>query len=261
MIHKNILALFGLAAQIFSHSLSAQEFEEQLVNVQQQPNPITVSIQPVLDIKLNSDKSTINGKTGVFEHCGNAVLVQGGLKLTANCLIGKKIADGSYAYIVAKGKPASLVKVIDEKQQELQVSGDSIEYKVPDQKFIILGDGELTLIQNPSPRKTPANMKINAQEIVFDDSNENSKKIVAEGSPLGIILTKSDSVKLEAKSKRLYFDSETSDLKLSEDVTANLALGQISAGVFEYNSETQISSFEKSNNEQIEIIQSKKQPK
>jgi lipopolysaccharide transport protein LptA len=227
----------------------------------QAPAIYTPTIQPpTVNITLNSDRSTLNGKTGIFEHCGNAILTQGGLKLMANCLVGKKNVDGSYAYIHAKGNPASLIRINQEKRQELEVSAENIEYNVPKKSFNIEGTAQLKLAQKQSSAKEPGYIQILAKKIIFDDKETDNKKINAEGSPLKISLVRSNNTELEATAKSLYYNSGSSDLRLSKDVIANLALGQITAGVFEYNSETQISSFEKSNNEQIEIIQSKKQP-
>ena len=73
------------------------------------------------------------------------------------------------------------------------------------------------------------------------------------------MLKKLGNIDLEAVSNQLIYNTGSSELKLAEDVIANLELGQISAGLFEYNSKTKESSFTRSSEQQIEIIQQKKQ--
>ncbi len=227
-------------------------------------------------IVLKSDHSKINGKTGVFEHCGHAILVQGNLTLTADCLVGKKSKGGAYDFIIAKGNPATLIQKKPVNQEVLFVQGNSIKYSIQSEQFHINGKANLKLSNNKSSKKSNSQQhnkaKLNQLEILADKinlinhhqlNNHNivSREVFAFGKPLYIELIKSGKTDLKATSNKLIFNTQTSNLKLFENVIANLKLGQISAGVFEYNSKTQISSFEKSPNQQVEIIQTKKSPK
>ena len=206
-------------------------------------------------IVLKSDRSRMDGKTLIFEYCGNAILTQPGLELTADCLIGKKNKDGSYESITAKGEPAFLTQINVEKNEKLAVNANLIEYKIQSQQFLILTHAQLKLTS-----KTQDSLEINADRIELDNRIEAARDISATGSPLQIELIKSGNTDLKAKSKKLHFNTKTSNLKLSEEVIANLELGQITAGIFNYNSETKVSSFDKSPGEQVKIIQTKKQP-
>ncbi len=212
-------------------------------------------------IKLNSDSSILNGRTHVFEHCGNATLTQGGMKLIADCLIGKKNKDGSYAYIKAIGSPASLIRVNKQKDEKLEAKAKSIDYLVEEHQFILTEAADLKISQEKSSTKEQGSIQVLADKITLEDAKVVNKEITATGSPLKMELIKSGESELKAEAKSLYYNVGTSDLKLSDEVTANLALGQITAGVFEYNSKTKISSFKKSSDEQIEIVQTKKQKK
>jgi len=213
------------------------------------------------DIKLNSDSSILNGRTHIFEHCGNAVLTQGGITLKANCLIGKKNSDGSYAYIKAVGSPAFLVRIDKKRDEKLEARAKSIDYLVQEKQFILTDEADFKLSQQKSLTREQGSIQVLADKITLEDTKTTNKEITATGSPLQMELIKSGESELKAQAKRLYYNIGTSDLKLSKNVVANLALGQITAGVFEYNSKTKISSFKKSSDEQIEIIQTKKQPK
>ncbi len=206
------------------------------------------------NIVLKSDRSRMDGKTLIFEYCGNAILNQPGLELTADCLIGKKNKDGSYQSITAKGNPAFLTQTNLEKQEKLVVKANLIEYKIATQQFLILENAQLKITSGQD------SLEIIADKIELDNKLESNRDIAATGSPLQIELIKSGQTDLKAKSKKLHFNTQTSHLKLSEDVIANLELGQITAGIFNYNSETKVSSFDKSPGEQVKIIQTKKQP-
>lgn len=217
--------------------------------------------QGVSDIKaqnivLKSDRSRMDGKTLIFEYCGNAVLTQPGLILTADCLIGKKNKDGSYDSITAKGEPAFLNQINLEKNEKLAVRANLIEYKIQSQRFLVQNNAQLKLTS-----KSQDSLEITADRIELDNKIEAARDIAATGAPLQIELIKSGNTDLKAKSKKLHFNTKTSNLRLSEEVVANLELGQITAGIFNYNSETKVSSFEKSPGEdkQVEIIQTKKQ--
>ncbi len=207
------------------------------------------------NIVLKSDHSKMDGKTGILEYCGNAILTQGTLTLKADCITGKR-ENGTYAFITAKGKPAILTQENVVKQEKLLVKANLIEYKVPLQQFFIIEHAKLKLTN-----KDKDSLEIDADKIVLDNSQELSRDIIASGKPLQIELMKLGKTDLKAKSRKLHFNTGTSKLKLSEDVIANLELGQITAGTFDYNSETKVSSFEKSGDEQVEIIQTKKLPK
>jgi len=205
-------------------------------------------------IGLKSDHSRLDGKTGIFEHCGNATLTQPNLTLSADCLTGKRNQNGKYEFIIAKGKPAVLTQNNPIKQESLLVKAGIIEYKVPVQQFLI--------IENASLKLTGANkdsFEIAANKIQLDNRIETNRDIVASGSPVEIQLIKAGETELKAKSKKLHFNTGTSKLNLSKNVTATLGLGQITAGNFRYNTETKVSSFEKSEGDQVEIIQTKKQ--
>jgi lipopolysaccharide transport protein LptA len=221
-------------------------------------NACVAAEKPVSDnqtnIILKSDRSRMDGKTLIFEYCGNAILTQPGLELTADCLIGKKNKDGSYQSITAKGNPAFLTQTNLEKQEKLAVKANLIEYKIATQQFLILENAQLKITSEQD------SLDISADKIELDNKLESSRDIAATGSPLQIELIKSGQTDLKAKSKKLHFNTQTSHLKLSEDVIANLELGQITAGIFNYNSETKVSSFDKSPGEQVKIIQTKKQP-
>lgn len=207
------------------------------------------------NIVLKSDRSRMDGKTLIFEYCGNAILTQPGLELTADCLIGKKNKDGSYESITAKGEPAFLTQINLEKNEKLAINANLIEYKIQSQQFLILKQARLKL-----SGKQQDSVEITADRIELDNRIEAARDISATGSPLQVELIKSGITDLKAKSKKLHFNTKTSNLKLSEDVIANLELGQITAGIFNYNNETKVSSFDKSPGEQVKIIQTKKQP-
>jgi len=206
-------------------------------------------------IQLSSDQFKIDGKTGIFEQCGHASLVQAGLTLSAECITGKQNKDGTYAYIIASGNPATLTQVNLKKQDKLIVKASRIEYRVPKEQFIISGNGELELTNQQQD-----NVIISAEKINLDNRQPLNRDIHATGKPIQIEVFKSGESDLKAKSKNLHFNTGSYNLKLSKDVVANLAQKQISAGVFNYNSKTEVSSFEKPKDKQIEIIQTKKQP-
>ncbi len=229
-------------------------FAEQIAT-NEYPNDELDQVEPQQHIVLKSDRSRMDGKTLIFEYCGNAVLTQPGLELTANCLIGKKNKDGSYQSITAKGEPAFLTQINLEKNEKLAVRANLIEYKIQSQQFLILTNAQLKLTG-----KTQDSLEITADKIELDNKIESARDISATGSPLQIELIKSGNTDLKAKSKKLHFNTKTSNLKLSEEVIANLELGQITAGIFNYNSETKVSSFDKSPGKQVKIIQTKKQP-
>ena len=211
-------------------------------------------------IRLNSDNSVLNGKTGLFEHCGNAMLTQLNITITAKCITGKRREDGSYDFIAAIGElqhPAMLIQNDLDKKEKLVVEAGIIEYKVQQKHFSVKSHANLELSNSVKD-----SLKISANSIEIDNRVEQSRIISALGSPLKMELKKLGNTDLEADSKQLYYNTGTSELKLSQDVIANLELGQISAGIFEYNGKTKESSFTRSSEEQIEIIQNKKkQPK
>lgn len=207
------------------------------------------------NIHLKSNTSRLSGMTGMFEHCGNAVLKQKNLTLEADCLIGKKNEQGGFEYIIAKGNPVRLSQFNIEKQESLNVTAKIIEYKVPSQQFLISQNAILKI-----SNRQKDSLKINAHKIKLDNKKEQNQSIEASGSLLQIELVKSGNTDLKAQSKYLKYNTGTSKLTLSKDVTAELELGKITAGIFNYNSETKESSFVRSNNEQIEIIQTKKKP-
>ena len=210
------------------------------------------------NILLKSDRSTLDGRTGMFEHCGNATLTQGGIKLSADCLVGKKNSDGTYAYIKASGSPASLVRVDKIRLEKLEAKATNIDYLIPIKQFRMFGKADLKISQQKTPQRGQGSIQVLANEITLEDAAVINKEIRSTGTPLQIELIKSGKSELKAEAKKLYYNVGSSDLMLSDNVVANLALGQITAGIFEYNSKTKISSFKKSNNEQIEIVQTKK---
>jgi lipopolysaccharide transport protein LptA len=220
----------------------------------------TPLVRTQANIILKSDRSTLDGKTGMFEHCGNALLTQPGLRISADCLIGRKNEAGTFDFIAAKGSPAIFEQENLEKKEYLKITANVIEYKVPVQQFIISENAALNL-SNTNEKNKENSVQILAHRIALDNINTSSRKIDAKGSPLKMVLIKSNNIDLKAESKKLNFNTGTSNLELSEDVVANLELGQITAGVFNYNSETKVSSFEKSKEQQIEIIQKKKKNK
>jgi len=213
------------------------------------------SAESVKKIQLNSDQFEIDGKTGIFEQCGHATLTQTGLTLSAQCIIGKQNKDGTYAYIIAKGNPAIFTQINQKSKDKLLIKAEIIEYQVPTEQFIISGKSELELT-NPQQD----NVLISANNIKLDNRQPLNRDIDASGSPIQIEVFKSGKSDLKASSKKLHFNTGTYNLKLSNNVVANLGPKQISAGVFNYNSKTEVSSFEKHNDKQIEIIQTKKQP-
>jgi len=208
------------------------------------------------NITLNSDSSELDGKTGIFKHCGNAILTQPGISLVADCLIGKKSKNGSYEFIAAQGKPARLIQTSLVKNDTLKVSANLIEYKVPKQQFNIIENAELKILSNDID-----SIEIKANRIQLDNKIPDNRDITATGKPLKIELIKLGKTDLKAEAEKLHFNTRSSELELSDDVVAHLELGQISAGVFKYNSETKISSFKKSEDQQVEIIQKKKESK
>ena len=210
-------------------------------------------IQQQAPIVLNADNSVLNGKTGLFEHCGNAQLTQLNITIKANCINGKRREDGAYDFIAATGA-AHLIQYDQIKQEKLDIKAELIEYKVQEKQFKVEKQAALEL----SNEKLDS-VKILAHKIDLDNKNEQSRLISANGDPLKIVLKKLGNIDLEADSNQLLYNTGTSELKLAEDVVANLELGQITAGLFEYNSKTKESSFTRSSEQQIEIIQQKKQ--
>ena len=220
-------------------------------------NETPIQLKSQANIILKSDRSKLDGKTGMFEHCGNALLTQPGLRISADCLIGRKNAQGNFDFIAAKGSPAIFEQENLGKKEYLKITANLIEYKVPVQQFIILENAALSLAST-NEQNTLDSVQILAQKIALDNINTSSRKIDAYGSPLEMVLVKGGNTDLRAESKKLSYDTGSSNLELSEEVIANLELGQITAGVFNYNSESKVSSFEKSEQQQIEIIQKKK---
>lgn len=207
-------------------------------------------------IKLNSDHSEIDGKSGAFKHCGNAILKQQGMTIKAECLIGEKSANGDYRFISAEGNPAELIQTSGDKNESLNLKAKLIKYRVPESLFVVKGKAQLVLLSNNNDR-----LSIQADEIQLDNKQTQERSIAAKGKPLAIELIKSDVTDLKAEARELKYNTKTHDLVLTTEVQANLALGQISAGLFKYNSETKVSSFEKSDDSQIEIIQTAKEEK
>ena len=220
-------------------------------------NETPIQLKSQANIILKSDRSKLDGKTGMFEHCGNALLTQPGLRISADCLIGRKNAQGNFDFIAAKGSPAIFEQENLGKKEYLKITANLIEYKVPVQQFIILENAALSLAST-NEQNTLDSVQILAQKIALDNINTSSRKIDAYGSPLEMVLVKGGNTDLRAESKKLSYDTGSSNLELSEEVIANLELGQITAGVLNYNSESKVSSFEKSEQQQIEIIQKKK---
>ncbi len=214
---------------------------------------VEAEIQQQSPIILNADSSVWKGKTGLFEHCGNAQLIQLNIIIKANCINGKRREDGGYDFIAATGK-AHLVQYDKIKKEKLDIQAELIEYKVQEKQFKIEKNADLEL-----SNENLDSVKILANKIDLDNKNEQSRLISANGSPLKIVLKKLGNIDLEAVSNQLIYNTGSSDLKLAEDVIANLELGQISAGLFEYNSKTKESSFTRSSEQQIEIIQQKEQ--
>jgi lipopolysaccharide transport protein LptA len=204
-------------------------------------------------IILNADSSVLNGKTGLFEHCGNALLTQLNITIKADCINGKRHQDGRYDFIAASGA-AHLIQHDQIKNEKLDVKAELIEYKVQEKQFKIENNAELEL-----SNQNLDSVRIISNVIDLNNKNEEKRLISATGTPLKIILKKLGQVDLEAVSNQLIYDTGSSELKLAENVIANLELGQISAGLFEYNSQTKESSFTRSSDQQIEIIQQKKQ--
>jgi len=208
------------------------------------------------NITLNSDSFDLDGKTGIFKHCGNATLTQLGLSIVANCLTGKKLKDGNYEFIVAQGNPAQLTQTSQVKNETLNVSANIIEYIIPNQQFNIIENAALKIVSDKRD-----SIEITANKIQLDNKSPENRDITATGKPLRIELLELGKTDLKAEAKKLHFNTQNSDLELSDDVVAHLELGQISAGIFKYNSKTKISSFKKSDDQQVEIIQKKKEQK
>ena len=226
---------------------------------------LLLSLQPFLlkadsstdnSIRLNSDQSKIDGKTGLFEHCGNAILTQQGLTIKAECLIGKKSKTGEYEHISAQGNPAELIQKSLKKNETLTVTAKKIEYRVSESQFTINTNAKLHVISNDVD-----SVSIAATTIQLDNKNVNDRNILAVGKPLTVELIKSNQTDLKAEAERLHYNTKSSKLELSNNVVANLESRKISAGVFRYNGETKVSSFEKSDDAQVEIIQTKKESK
>ena len=252
LLSMSLMVQTSVAYESAEHDIKNKEAPKQET---QKQNTITELKQNII---LKSDRSTLNGITGIFEHCGNATLTQGDMKLTANCLVGKKNDDGTYAYIKASGSPASLVRVDKVRLEKLEAKANNIDYLVPIKQFQLFGKADLKMSQQKTAKREQGSIQVLADQITLEDMQLTDKEIRSTGSPLQIELVKSGESELKAVAKKLYYNVGTSDLMLSENVIANLALGQITAGIFEYNSKTKISSFKKSNNEQIEIVQTKK---
>lgn len=245
---------FATTVSIFGFAFAFYSFAEEQPLKKENDSSVNVKPLPKQDnILLNSDKFELSGKTGLFKQCGNAVLTQVNITITANCISGKRNDDGSYKFIAAVGSPATLNQIDSEKGEELIVKAGLIEYTVQEKYFKIHDEADLK-ISNLSKDS----LEILANKIDIDNKNEQHRKISATGNPLKIVIKKLDTTDLEAVSKELFYNTGTSELKLSEDVIANLELGQISAGVFDYNGKTKESSFTRSSQEQIEIIQTKK---
>ncbi len=215
---------------------------------------VTEQVSEQAPINLRADSSRLNGKTGLFEHCGNAQLTQLNISIKADCINGKRRDDGGYDFIAASGS-ANLIQYDAEKKEKLDIKGELIEYKVQQKQFRIAKAADLKLSNEQKD-----SVQILAESINLDNRNEQSRLITAKGSPLKIVLARLGTVDLEAVSKQLTYNTGSSQLKLAEDVIANLEVGQISAGLFEYNSNTKESSFTRSSDQQVEIIQQEKQP-
>lgn len=232
-----LLIVLSIVLCVNSNNVNASES----INQQQAP------------IILNADNLKLDGKTGVFEHCGNAQLTQLNIMIKADCINGKRREDGGYDFIAAKGA-AHLTQIDEIKKEKLDIKADLIEYKIQEKQFKVEKNADLEL-----SNENLDSVKILANKIDLDNKNEQSRLISANGSPLKIVLKKLGNIDLEAVSNQLIYNTGSSELKLAEDVIANLELGQISAGLFEYNSKTKESSFTRSSEQQIEIIQQKKQ--
>ncbi|MBV1908518.1 MAG: hypothetical protein KUG78_04310 [Kangiellaceae bacterium] len=206
-------------------------------------------------IHMNADNSEQNGITKITKLCGNALLKQLNLVISADCLVGKQREDNTYEYISATGNPATLTQVNLKKNETLSVQANGIKYLVSEQRFVIQENAVLA-IEN----RQFDSVRVTAELIELDNKVESNRTIIAKGKPLGIELKKLGQTELNATSKNMNFNTGTSKLELSQDVIANLELGKITAGEFKYNSETKESSFNRSSNEQVEIIQKKKNP-
>lgn len=216
-------------------------------------NSAETTTQQQAPIVLNADNLKLDGKTGVFEHCGNAQLTQLNIMIKADCINGKRREDGGYDFIAATGS-AHLTQIDEIKKEKLDIKAELIEYRIQEKQFKVETNADLEL-----SNENLDSVKILASKIDLDNKNEQRRLISANGSPLKIVLTKLGNIDLEAVSNQLIFNTGTSELKLAEEVIANLELGQISAGLFEYNSKTKESSFTRSSEQQIKIIQQKKQ--
>jgi lipopolysaccharide transport protein LptA len=249
---RNILLLVSLFFGFSFVSISTEQPTNPLASVSQE-NEAAERSTAGRNISLKSDHSKMDGKTGILEYCGHAVLTQGPLVIEAECITGKK-SDTGYEFITAKGSPAILQQSNSLKQETLLVKADLIEYKIPQLKFVMTKNAELKLT-----RKKEDSIEIKASFISIDNRAAPDRDISAKGSPLSIELVKDGKTDLKANSKDLHFNTGSSNLELSEQVVANLELGKITAGIFRYNAETKVSSFEKSDTSQVEIVQTKKQ--
>ncbi len=217
-----------------------------------------LEVQATFPINLNSDTTTMDGITREIKNCGDARISQGDINLLADCIVAKKGAGNDYEYFEAKGTPASLEIFDPVKKEYLFLSANRIFYDVRKQNFIATGFANLVLSSGKNSKTSPDRLNIQSNEIVVKNESEKNRMIEAKGAPINLAIRSEGNIELNAKSLYLSYSTVTNELKLLENVEAELALGKITAGEFRYNHRTKQSSFKKAKGQQIEIVQNQK---
>ncbi len=199
---------------------------------------------------LASDSSRIDGLNGIFEYKGNAQYREPGVSINADHLIGRKDKNGQFKSFTAYGSPAVFVQVNQQTGERLELKANVIKY------FII--KQQLTAEINASLRQESNHkdvIHIKGSQIKIDNRSSKRRQISGKGNPLTLSVLDKGVEELSANANRLLIKSDSEDLLLEGDVIAKQQAGTVSAGSFRYNRQTKVSSFEKSNAGQVEIIQ------
>ncbi|MDQ7050648.1 MAG: LptA/OstA family protein [Enterobacterales bacterium] len=201
---------------------------------------------------LASDSSRIDGINGIFEYKGHAQYKEPGLSINADHLIGRKNKKGQFKSFTAYGSPAIFSQINPQTGDRLELKANVIKFYIIKQQLI--AEINASLVQQS---KSNNRLTIEASKITVKNQSSKQRQISGKGKPLLLTVVNNGQQELSASANQLVIKSESEGLLLSGDVIAKQQDGTVSAGTFRYNRITKISSFEKSNAEQVEIIQTK----
>lgn len=201
---------------------------------------------------LASDSSRIDGINGIFEYKGHAQYKEPGLSINADHLIGRKDKKGQFKSFTAYGSPAIFSQINPQTGDRLELKANVIKYYIIKQQ--LTAEINASLLQQSKNKDT---LTIKASKITVKNQSSQQRQISGNGKPLVLTVVNNGQQELTASANQLLIKSESEGLLLTGDVIAKQQAGTVSAGSFRYNRKTKISSFEKSNAQQVEIIQTK----